>query len=136
MTATSAKCSGESISNQGVTVKSNMLSFLCGIALFALILSSCSENCECPTCASPGTSHEFTMDRAATYVVDSIIPAEVPEGGRYICLRLDDILPAGSTIKEDAPTNPRGGRANYSSPIELEEDSYFFYLDLEPGAYF
>jgi len=67
-----------------------IFSILCGIAAFALILSSCTEKCECPT--GTGASQEFTMDKAAEYVVDSIIPAEVPEGGRYICLRLDDIL--------------------------------------------
>jgi hypothetical protein len=69
------------------------------------------------------------MEDAIAIVVEDILP-DVPEVARglpYMCLKLDSVLPAGTTIEEDYGETVR---------IVLEEDKYFFYLDLEPGAFY
>jgi len=71
------------------------------------------------------------MDEAIKVMVEEILP-EIPEiqsGDPYVCLKLDSLLPPGTVIEEDAPTASKS-----SVKITLEEELYFFYLDLAPGA--
>ncbi|MFA5374905.1 MAG: hypothetical protein WC455_04020 [Dehalococcoidia bacterium] len=72
---------------------------------------------------------ETGMDEAIAVVVEDILPnvPEVAGGLPYMCLKLDSILPRGTRIEEDYGQN---------LSLTLEEDSYFFYLDLEPGAFY
>ena len=71
------------------------------------------------------------MEEAIKVVVEEILP-EIPEvksGDPYVCLKLDSVLPPGTVIEEDAPSASKA-----SVKITLEEELYFFYLDLEPLA--
>jgi hypothetical protein len=67
-------------------------------------------------------------------VKEDILP-DIPEvqlGEPYWCLLLDNTpLPAGTSIEEDSDI-PVKAKAN----IILQEERYFFYLDLAPGAYY
>jgi len=71
------------------------------------------------------------MDEAIKVVVEEVLP-EIPEiqsGEPYVCLKLPSSLLPGTVIEEDAPLTPKA-----SVKITLEEELYFFYLDLEPLA--
>jgi len=72
---------------------------------------------------------EAGMEGAVDVVVEEILPdiPEVQGGNPYICLKLDSILPGGTIIEEDS---------GQTLKLTLQEDSYFFYLDLEPGAFY
>jgi hypothetical protein len=69
------------------------------------------------------------MEDAIAVVVEDILPnvPEVAEGLPYMCLKLDSILPRGTIIEE---------YFGQTLSLTLEEDSYFFYLDLDPGAFY
>lgn len=120
-------------------------------SVIVLITASCSED---ETTAPSGIS----MDEAIDIVKNDVIPAEVPQGGSYVCLRMSGSIPKGSTIVEDAPG---GGQAPKSStggsqvaPLSatdggqmpplgapgasfaVNEESYFFYLDLAPRTFY
>ena len=72
---------------------------------------------------------ETGMEDAIDVVVEDILP-DIPEiiaGGPYICLKLDSILSEGTVIEEDSGDTLR---------LTLQEDMYFFYLDLAPGAFY
>ena len=72
---------------------------------------------------------EAGMEGAIDVLVDEILPdiPEVEGGFPYMCLKLDSILPEGSIIEEDS---------GQTLKLTLQEDMYFFYLDLEPGAFY
>ena len=67
------------------------------------------------------------MNDAISIVVDDILPDILDdlEGAPYQCIRLDSSLPAGTTIEEASGNTVR---------LTLDEEKFFFYLDLEPGA--
>jgi hypothetical protein len=69
------------------------------------------------------------MEDAIAVVVEDILPnvPEVAGGLPYMCLKLDSILPRGTIIEE---------YFGQTLSLTLEEDSYFFYLDLDPGAFY
>jgi hypothetical protein len=54
------------------------------------------------------------------------------EATRYALLRMEEPLPPGTMIYEDAPVGAQDRAMRY----EMDEEGYLFYLDLEPGAYF
>jgi len=67
-------------------------------------------------------------------VKEDILPdiPEVQSGEPYWCLLLDDSpFPSGTSIEEDSGI-PVKAKVN----IILQEERYFFYLDLAPGAYY
>jgi len=73
------------------------------------------------------------MEEAIKVVVEEILP-EIPEvksGEPYVCLKLDSVLPPGTVIEEDTPFASKA-----SVKITLEEELYFFYLDLDPLAFY
>ena len=74
-------------------------------------------------------SADTGMGDAIDVVVDEILPEipEILEGDPYWCLKLDSILPPGTVIEEDSGSTLR---------ITLEEELFFFYLDLAPGTYY
>ncbi|MFA5054771.1 MAG: hypothetical protein WC562_01155 [Dehalococcoidia bacterium] len=75
------------------------------------------------------TEGQADIEDAIAVVIEDILPnvPEIEGGLPYMCLKLDSMLSAGTMIEED-----------YGQNLEftLEEDSYFFYLDLEPGAFY
>jgi len=72
---------------------------------------------------------EMGMEDAIDVVLDEILPGipEILAGDPYWCLKLDSILPEGTTIDEDSPATVH---------LVLEEEAFFFYLDLAPGSYY
>ena len=74
-----------------------------------------------------GIEEEVGMEGAIDVVVEDILPTipEIMAGGPYWCLKLDDVLPEGTVIEEDS---------GHTLRITLQEDMYFFYLDLAPDA--
>ena len=77
------------------------------------------------------------MDEAIAVVIQQVLPDAVPVGGTFLCLRLDEALPPGSVIEEDAP-EPLAGAQGRLSPkaLTLGAESYLFFLDLAPGTYY
>jgi len=80
-----------------------------------------------PSCAP--TEDQMGMEDAIDVVVEDILPniPEIQEGDPYWCLKLDSALPEGTVIEEDSGDTLR---------ITLDEEKFFFYLDLAPGAYY
>ncbi len=68
------------------------------------------------------TDLQKTIDK----VVNDVLP-QLTVNKNYVCTRAASMLGAGSIILGDGPGSTR---------IVLKNDSYFFLLDLEPGAYF
>jgi len=73
------------------------------------------------------------MKDAIAVVVEEILPniPEVQSGEPYWCLRLDSSLPSGTIIKEDS-----GAPLKSTIKITLQEEMFFFYLDLAPHSYY
>lgn len=77
------------------------------------------------------------MDEAIAVVTQQVLPDIVPVGATFLCLRLDDALPPGSVIEEDAPERPTGAQGRPSpKALTLGAESYLFFLDLAPGTYY
>lgn len=73
------------------------------------------------------------LQKAIDVVLEEILP-DIPEvklGEPYRCLKLDDPLPSGTLIVEDS-----GISAKLNLNIALEEEMFFFYLDLAPGSFY
>jgi len=100
-------------------------------ALAALIIISCSDDSTGPSDAG------ISMSDAVEIVKDSVLTAEVPQGCSFVCIRMSGTIPEGSTIEEDAP-------AGWQTPLTrtagasfaVDEESYFFYLDLAPRTFY
>jgi hypothetical protein len=75
----------------------------------------------------------YDMAGAIEKVRDDIIPDEVPPGAKYQCIRMDGSIAAGSTVVEDAPIGA-GLREAPAKTVAVSEESYLFFLNLEPGA--
>ena len=67
------------------------------------------------------------MNETIEIVIQEILPdiPEIQTDTPYACLRLDSSLPNGTLIEEDAVSGLR---------INLEEEIFFFYLDLAPQS--
>lgn len=75
------------------------------------------------------------MQSAIAVVTRQVLPDVVPPGTSYVCLRLDNPLPPGSVIEEDAPVGQTAVQAFSSSQVLASGgESFFFFLDLDPGA--
>jgi len=76
---------------------------------------------------------ETGMKDAITVVVEEILPniPEVQSGEPYWCLKLDTSLPSGTIIEEDS-----GALLKSTLKITLQEEMFFFYLDLAPNSYY
>ena len=101
-----------------------------GILAACLVLGVAS----CAFFQWPGT--DLGMEEAIAVVTREVLPEAVPEGAKYLCIRMEEVLPPGSRIEEDAPTGP-GAQGRYApKAITLGEESYLFFLDLAPGTYY
>lgn len=101
------------------------------LAIAPAIVSSCSKD------KVTNPKIPLDMQTAIDKVKREIIPNAVPEGAQYVCLRMDGSIAAGSTIEEDAPSGGVSGiRRVARTSVPISEESYFFYLDLSPGAYY
>jgi hypothetical protein len=77
------------------------------------------------------------MDEAINFVKDSVLTKEVPFGAKYHCLRLSNSIAAGSTIEEAVPAGkPAPQQLAPGAAIAVNEESYFFYLDLAPQSFY
>lgn len=77
------------------------------------------------------------MDDAIELVIDDILPEVVPDGAKYVCLRMDDALPPGSVIEEGSPQGQAESQG-FLSPkgLTVSGESYLFFLDLAPGMFY
>ncbi|MEA2022393.1 MAG: hypothetical protein U9N08_07960, partial [Candidatus Caldatribacteriota bacterium] len=85
------------------------------------------------TTANVKVTVETGMKMAIDVVVEEILP-EIPEiklGEPYWCIKLDSSLPPGAIILEDS-----GTAAKSSLKITLEEEMFFFFLDLAPHSFY
>ena len=73
------------------------------------------------------------MQKAIDVVIDEILPGipEVQLGYPYWCVKLEASLPPGAIILEDS-----GMAAKASFQMTLEEEMFFFFLDLAPHSYY
>ena len=72
-------------------------------------------------------------ERAAITKVRELIPTLIEQAkvSRYMVTRMDTIVQAGTLIAEDAPE----GTEDVTS-FEVDEESYFYFVDLAPGAFY
>jgi len=97
--------------------------------IYTLTASNASGN----VTANVNVTVSSALQKAIDVVVDEILP-DIPEvklGEPYWCLKLDDPLPPGTLIVEDS-----GTAAKLNLNIALEQEMFFFYLDLAPGSFY
>jgi hypothetical protein len=81
--------------------------------------------------ASVKVTVNTAMQKAIDVVIEEILP-EIPEiqsGEPYWCVKLEAALPPGAIILEDS-----GTAAKSRLQITLQEEKFFFFLDLAPGS--
>lgn len=102
------------------------------LILLALVLALSVGLVACAPPAEEEEEEELGMDDAIDLVVGEILPdiAAVQEGNPYWCLKLDSPLPEGTVIEEDVVYGDPG------IELTLGEETFFFYLDLAPGAFY
>jgi hypothetical protein len=76
------------------------------------------------------------MEGAIDVVTEQVLPDAVPEGATYNCLRMDEPIPPGSVVEEDAPAGASTQSVVSPKAITVGEESFFFFLDLGPGTYY
>jgi hypothetical protein len=77
------------------------------------------------------------MQQAVAVVTEQVLPDAAPAEGPFVCLRLQEALPPGSVIQEDAPAGQIGASGRYEpKSFTVGGESYFFYLDLAPGMFY
>lgn len=87
----------------------------------------------------PGAVGYILVDaeqRAADLLARQQIPqlVEQAQAAQYVVTRMPTQLPAGTRIVENVPME--GDTQPPAAELELSEDAYLYYVDLEPGAYF
>jgi hypothetical protein len=100
--------------------------------LVAVAAVSCSDDS-----SGPSEPDDLSMDEVEEIVVNEIIPTETGQGASYICTRLIGTMPGGSTVEEDRPNGwpTPAGRSSHTS-FTVDEESYFFFLDLAPYSFY
>jgi hypothetical protein len=85
------------------------------------------------TTASVKVTVNTAMQKAIDVVIDEILPdiPEIQSGEPYWCVKLDSSLSPGAIILEDSGTAARS-----SLKITLEEEMFFFFLDLAPHSFY
>lgn len=83
--------------------------------------------------ASVTVTVSSALQKAIDVVIEEILPfiPDIILGEPYWCLKLDDPLPPGTLIEEDSVN-----AAKLNLNIVLEREMFFFYLDLEPQAFY
>jgi hypothetical protein len=85
------------------------------------------------TTAGVKVTVDTAMQKAIDVVLEEILPGipEIQAGERYWCVKLDSSLPPGSILLEDS-----GTAAKSSFQMTLEEERFFFFLDLAPHSFY
>ncbi len=86
------------------------------------------------TTASVKVTVNTAMQQAIDVVLDEILP-DIPEiklGEPYWCVKLESPLPPGAIILEDSGATA----AKSSLRMTLEEEKFFFFLDLAPRSFY
>jgi hypothetical protein len=104
------------------------ISVLVGIALVALVLASCD--------IFQRPDVDTDLEAAIDIVVNEVLPDAVPPGATFLCARMDEVLPPGSVIEEDAPGSLAVGPTAKPKRLTIGEESFLFFLDLAPGAFY
>ena len=83
--------------------------------------------------ASVKVTVNTAMQKAIDVVIEEILPdiPEIQSGEPYWCVKLDSPLPPGAVIVEDA-----GVIQKSSVRMTLEEEKFFFFLDLAPRSFY
>ena len=100
---------------------------LVGAVFVALALASCA------LFQQPDVDTDLA--EAIDIVINDVLPDAVPAGATFLCARMDEALPPGSVIEEDAPGQPIGPAAKPKG-LTIGEESFLFFLDLAPGAFY
>ena len=103
------------------------VSVLVGAALIALVLASCD------LFQPPDVGTD--LGEAIDIVVNEVLPDAVPPGATFLCARMDEVLPPGSVIEEDAP-GQRVAPVAEPKRVTIGEESFLFFLDLAPGTFY
>ncbi len=83
------------------------------------------------------TPVNLDMQEAINKLTKEVLPEQLSKDATYCCLRMDSVIHKGSIIEEDAPRGTlQKEDVERLASVALDEDSYLFYLDLEPGAMF
>jgi hypothetical protein len=105
--------------------------------LFSTVLFCCilimAGSCSKEESTAPKS---LEKEEAVNKVKKELLPSAVPKGASYFCLLKEDIVEKGGVIEEAVPEDPRNSQDGSKASITLTEDSWLFYLDLEPGAMF
>ncbi len=106
------------------------------LVLAAAMTIACLYSCSDDDPGAPGTTG-ISMEDAIDIVIDSVLTNEVPPGSKYHCLRMSGSIAKGSIIEEAAPAGRQAslGRVQ-GNVLAVDEESYFFYLDLAPGSFY
>ena len=92
----------------------------------------------CERIPPPGPIDE-DFQAAINVVLDTVLPAEVPAGATFTCLRMNSSVPAGTVIEPDAPEGASNARAMtmvMPQTMTAARESYFFFLDLAPATFY
>jgi len=91
----------------------------------------------CERIPAPGQVDE-DFQAAINVVLDTVLPAEVPAGATFTCLRMSSSIPAGTIIEPDAPESASNARTMTMVPqaMTVAQESYFFFLDLAPATFY
>jgi len=107
---------------------------LLGIVL-SIVLALGLASCE--LFQLPGGEPGVDMEAAVEAVKETVLPEVIPPDTTYRCLRMDEALPAGSVIEEDAPEGDADTQGQTAPKgLTIGEESFFFFLDLAPGTYY
>ncbi len=104
--------------------------------VLVVILAAFVFSCSSDDPADPGGS-SISADEADDIIRDTVIPSVVTPGTKYVCVGISSTLAKGSTVEE---YSPGGGDIGLSRTpgvsLAIEEESYFYFLNLDPYAFY
>ena len=104
--------------------------------VLAVILSAFVFSCSSDDPVDPGDGG-ISADEADDIIRDTVIPSVVPAGTKYVCLGINSALAKGSTVEEYSPDGGDIGLKRVEGvSLAIEEESYFYFLNLDPYAFY
>lgn len=104
--------------------------------VLAVILAAFVFSCSSDDPADPGDGG-ISADEADDIIRDTVIPSVVPAGTKYVCLGINSALAKGSTVEEYSPDGGDIGLNGVAGvSLAIEEESYFYFLNLDPYAFY